>query len=177
LPSAVSDTTTNPEPPTPDSTASRDESSRRGPEAERSDTGEPKEWLQPFRELLEYFSYYLSAKADGLRLRGRRALFRVEVELVAVLGAAGAVVAAVTLIARGAAEGLTELFGNRAWLGNLTAGVALLGCVALVMGGWAYWWNKTSRERTIQKYEERKRQQQARFGRNVAGRSASDRDE
>src|SRR5882757_4118051 len=128
-----------------DSTDAQGESSPRDPETEASGGGEH-DWLQPFSELLEYFSHYLSAKADGLRLRGRKALFRVELEIIAVLGAAGAVVAAVVLISRGAAQGLTELFGNRAWLGDLAAGVALLVCVGLVMGGWAYWWNKDSRE-------------------------------
>jgi hypothetical protein len=160
-----------------DSTDSQGESSPRDPEAEASDAGEPQQWLQPFRELLEYFSYYLSAKADGLRLQGRKALLRVELEIVAILGAAGAVIAAVTLIAQGAAEGLTQLFGNRSWLGDLAAGVSLLVCVGLVIGGWAYWWNKDSRERTVQKYEERKRQQRAKFGRSVAEQAAAHRDE
>jgi|SRR5579862_360219 len=160
-----------------DSTDAPGESSPRDPETEASGAGEQQQWLQPFRELLEYFSYYLSAKADDLRLRGRKALFRVELEIIAVLGAAGAVVAAAILIARGAAEGLTELFGNRSWLGDLTAGVMVLLFVGLVMGGWVYWWNKTSREKTIQKYEERKRQQRAKFGRDVAEQAADHRDE
>jgi hypothetical protein len=95
---------------------------------------------------------------------------------VAILGAAGAVVAAVTMISRGMAEGLTQLFGNRPWLGNLAAGVLLLSCTGLAVGGWVHWWNKTSRDRTIHKYEQRKRQQQAKHGRSVSEQAATHHD-
>src|SRR6266850_959641 len=172
-PVGVSHTTTSPEPPTPESAAAGGQNSARAQESEQSTESEPKQLLVLFGEVLEYFSYYLSAKADSLKLRGRSALFRVELEIVAVLGAAGAVIAAVTLISRGVAEGLTQLFGNRSWLGNLAAGVLLLGCVGLAVGGWTHWWNKTSRERTVHKYEQRKRQQQAKYGRSVAEQAAA----
>jgi hypothetical protein len=68
--------------------------------------------------------------ADRLRLSMRRAI------TTAVVGACVAVCAAIWLgaatlaLLRGACGGLTELWGGRAWLGDLTGGLLALGLVA-----------------------------------------------
>jgi len=139
------------------------------------DAGEWHRLKQQSSELLEYLLYYLHAKADGVKLSGRKFLFRIERELVALLVIAGALVGAVTLIFIGIAQGLSQLFASQPWLGPLVAGLLLLGCAS--GGGW-WWWRAMeakSYNETVKKYEQRKQQQQARYGHDVAGRAQADR--
>src|SRR5437764_6768076 len=81
-------------------------------------------------ELKEYAQYYLAAKVDGIKRTVRT------VGLYAALGvlgliAGGAIVAtAAGLLIVGFAELLTRLFGGRDWLGDLVAGIVVLGVVA-----------------------------------------------
>src|SRR2546430_9649252 len=78
--------------------------------------------------------------------------------------AGGAIVAtAAGLLIVGFAELLTRLFGGRDWLGDLVAGIVVLGVVAgatwdmmkKLIGSW--------RTLTIQKYEQRKQTQREQF--------------
>ena len=135
------------------------------------DSGEWQRLKQQLSELLEYLSYYLHAKADTLKLTGRKLLFRIELEIVGLLVTAGAVVVAITLIFLGVSQGLSQLFHAQPWLGPLLAGLLLLGCA--FGAGWL--WRRAnetkSYKETVQKYEQRKQQQQARFGRDVAKRA------
>jgi hypothetical protein len=136
-----------------------------------SDPGEWQRLKHQSSELLEYLSYYLHAKADGLKLTGRNLLFHIRLEIVAILVIAGTMLVAVTLIFVGVAQGLAQLFGDEPWLGHVVAGLLLLGGAGF--GAWL--WNcvgeKKSYNKTVQEYEQRKHQQQARFGHDVAERA------
>jgi hypothetical protein len=137
-------------------------------------SGDPGEWQRlkhQCSELLEYLSYYLHAKADGLKLTGRKLLFRIELEIVAMLVTAGVIMLALTLIFIGIAQGLAQLFGDQQWLGHLVAGLLLLGCAGFGAWWWGRAWEKKSYKETVQEYEQRKLQQQARFGHDVAERA------
>lgn len=136
--------------------------------------GDPGEWQrlkQQSGELLEYLEYYLHARADGLKLTGRKLLFHLELEIVMLLAIASTVVVAIGLVGIGLALGLAQLLPNQQWLGPLGAGLLLLGGV----GGGGWWWRrareKQSYKETVEKYEQRKQQQQARFGHDVAERA------
>jgi hypothetical protein len=122
---------------------------------------------QAWEELLEYVSHYVHSLVDLLRLKGRKVLLRLQLEILAILIAAGAIFAAIVLVAIGSAQGFTVAFGNRPWLGNLTAGLVLLGCVTVGILTRAHLSKKASRERIMKKYELRKQQQRAKFGRDV----------
>jgi hypothetical protein len=115
--------------------------------------------LQQFSRLLGHFSTYLNTQADLLKLKGRLALFRVEVEIVGILVVAGAMLVAITLVTVGAAGGFAELLGGKSWLGNIVAGVLLLGCVGLGVWGWVKRQGAVSYKRTVEKYEKRKHKQ------------------
>ncbi len=120
-----------------------------------------------WEELLEDFSHYVHSLVDLLRLKGRKVLLRLQLEILAILIAAGAIFVAVILIGMGLAQGFTAAFGNTPWLGNLTAGVVLLGCVSIGIVLRATLRKKASRERVTKKYELRKQQQRAKFGHDV----------
>jgi hypothetical protein len=146
-------------------------------EAGPAEGGEPRRLAAQTNELLEYLAYYFSARADRWKVTGRRALFRLESEIIVLLVLAGGGIAGVVFLFIGVAGGLAQLFGNRFWLGNLTAGGLLLGGVGVVVWGRAHWRQRVACERTVEKYEQRKQQQQEKFGRNVAGQAAARRDE
>ncbi len=123
-------------------------------------------------ELLEYFAHYCQAQTDRLKLSGRKLLLRVEMEIVGVLVVTGSILVAITLAFIGVAQGLGQLFDGQVWLGYLSAGLLLGVCVALTVGAALAWRDKNLRDRTIDKYEQRKRQQQDRFGHSVSDRVA-----
>lgn len=122
-------------------------------------------------ELKEYASYYVAAKVDGVKRTVRN------IGLYAVLGivgliAGGAIVAtAAGLLIVGLADGLGGLFGGRYWLGDIVAGLLVLG----VIGGGAWMMmNKLTgawKSQTLKKYEQRKQNQRERFGHDVSGRA------
>src|SRR5277367_2234445 len=83
------------------------------------------------RDLLDYFSRFISAKVDSLWSTGRTLGFFAALAVVALVMVLGIVGAAGVMIVVGIAEGLTKLFG-RAWLGDLASGLLVLG---VILGG------------------------------------------
>jgi hypothetical protein len=123
-------------------------------------------------ELKEYAGHYVAAKIDGFRRTVRN------LGLYAALGVLGLIVGgavlatAAGLIIVGLAEGLGRLFGYRYWLGDIVAGVVVLGAIAASV--W-FMMNKLTgswHAQTVKKYEERKRSQRERFGHDVTARAA-----
>lgn len=126
-----------------------------------------------FGELKDYAAYFLAAKADRIKLTLRN------LGLYAALGAVGAIAGAALIITATVllVQGLAQLINKplpyalQPWLGNLLVGLLLLGLV----GGGVYWtMNKVfgaSRKRTVQKYENRRRQQSINYGHNVSERA------
>jgi hypothetical protein len=118
-------------------------------------------------ELKEYTAYLLAAKKDAW-MSGIK-----KIAIFAVLGFLGAIVGiailatAGVLLANGIADAFTALFGGRLWAGELVAAVLLLGLV--FGGGWFMMKKLTNswRKATVDKYERRRQEQKARFGRDV----------
>jgi hypothetical protein len=130
--------------------------------------------LGQFRELREYFLYYVSARADSARLGLRNALFSMTLAALAFVVVASLSVAATWFVLNGAAEGLGVLLGNRPWAGSLVTGLILAAGLGGGMYGTVVRLKKTAREGTVAKYENRQAQQQVRYGHNVADRAAAD---
>ena len=120
---------------------------------ERAIPDELKLLLKQFRELGEYFSYFVSAKADSVKLSLRHIVLWVVLVAVGFVAVGGLIIIASWLLLSGIAEGLSELFGNRSWAGSLVTGILLLGGLGLGTYYTLAKWNKIARERTAQKYE------------------------
>jgi hypothetical protein len=133
----------------------------------------PNPWeplVRHIQELLEYFSYYLSVRADQARFRVRRLLLVVMAGVMAACVAIACVVTAAVLFLAGFAEMLGRLFGDRIWLGNIVTGVLFLGALGLGIVYLARRITHTSFRRTVQKYAERRDRQRSQFGRDVSPR-------
>jgi hypothetical protein len=129
--------------------------------------------LSQLGEVREYLTYYLAAKADGVKVSLRN------LAVYAVLGilgmAVGVAVLATTgvLLLVGIAQGLGRLFGGREWLGDIVVAVVILGTVA---GGAFFglrWLTNTSRKKLVSKYEDRQRKQRYEYGHDIAERAAA----
>jgi len=129
--------------------------------------------LRQFRELAEYFSYYLSAKADSAKLGLRNAVFSMTLAALAFVVVASLSVTATWLVLNGTAEGLGLLFGNRPWAGNLVTGLLVVAALAGGIYGIVIRLKKSAREGTVSKYENQQSRQQDRYGHNVADRAAA----
>jgi len=141
------------------------------------DAGEWERIKQQAGELIDYVSYYLEARTDILKLQGRQFLFRLRLEIAGILVVAGALVVAITLIFIGVAQGLAQVFADKPWLGPLITGLVLLGIISLAVWWWLARTHKAAHNRMIEKYEQRKRHQRARFGYDVVERAEAARDE
>lgn len=139
--------------------------------SEQTGTTDPdtlRQLLKQIHELGEYFSYYLAARTDSLKLGFWRIGLTIALGALAFVSVAGLVITASCFVLRGLAGGLGVLFGDRSWLGNLLAGMLLL--VGL-SGGMIYAVARRARAargRTVEKYAKRRAQQQTRFGRSVS---------
>jgi hypothetical protein len=122
-------------------------------------------------ELKEFTSYFISARWDGIKLSIRQVVINSILILLGLCIVAAFVVMGVVLLLDGMADGLGVLFGGRPWLGKLVAGGVLLGLLACgtILGMKRF--IAKSRQKTVEKYESRKDQQRARFGRDVRQRS------
>ena len=123
--------------------------------------------LKQFHELREYFSYYVTAKTDGVKLSLRNISLWMVLASLGFIAVGGLIVTANWFVLSGAAEGLGLLYGGRSWAGKITAGLLSLAILGLCMCYTAAKRKIASRERTVQKYEKRQAEQQAEFGRNV----------
>lgn len=126
-----------------------------------------------FSELKDYASYYLVAKADQVKLTLRNLGLYAALGVLGALAGAALIITATVLLVQGLAQLVNKPlpYALQPWLGNIVVGLLLLGLV----GGGAYWaMNKVfgaSRKRTVQKYENRRRQQSVNYGHNVQERA------
>jgi hypothetical protein len=122
---------------------------------------------QRMAEVSEYLGYYVSAKADGWKAAGTRAgLYGALGLLGGIIGLTIAVTATV-MLCLGLAGGLGALFGGRLWLGYLVVSVVIL---SLLAGGALFavsYVTRKSKQATVKKYEDRKRNQRIRYGYDV----------
>jgi hypothetical protein len=126
-----------------------------------------REAIRQFSELRDYVVFYVRTRIDLLKLSLRDLVFFAAMTLTALLLGAALCVTAVVIFCRGIAEGLTILFGDRAWLGDLVTALLMFG---LIIGGIFVSMNvaaRTWKERTIRAYDRLKRRQRAAHGTDV----------
>ena len=124
-------------------------------------------------EIKDYVAYYVSAKLDSYKSSAKSAALWAVVGLLGAVAGTAVLATAGVLVVVGIAEGLTQLFGGRAWLGDLVTGVALL---AIVLGTTFLMVRRMlgqSRLATAKKYEALRRQQMAKHGHDVHERAAT----
>jgi hypothetical protein len=119
-------------------------------------------------ELIDYFSYYISARIDTLRFAIRRRIFIASWIAIAVLAGAGAIITGVVMLCAGICDALSVLLGHR-WAGELATGGLLLGFVAV--GGFIAVGKlmRGSHLKSVEKYEAMRRKEREQFGRDATG--------
>ena len=124
------------------------------------------------RELKEYASLYVTAKLDSFKLTMRNIVLYAALGIVGAIVAVGLLITAAALLLTGLAGGIGALFEpDRYWVGALIVGFAVL---ALAMGGIFFvmrMLSGSSKKRTIEKYEQRKRQERIEHGHDVEERA------
>jgi hypothetical protein len=117
-------------------------------------------------ELKEYGVYFLMAKSDRLKVSARQA------GIYAALGLMGVVVLCAALATGVVLTLLGLMFAFAALFGALWAGALLAGLVTLVVLGLGAWIgiasvNRSSRLKTVNKYEQRQQWERGQLGRTV----------
>lgn len=126
-----------------------------------------KRLAEHFAELREYASHLAAAKADRFKLRIRGLMAAAVLGMVGLLIAFAVTLISVWLVLTGISGGLGELLEDRQWLANLiTGGVFLVFLIVSMLVGLGRW-KAASQRATTEKYEQRKRIQQSKFGRDV----------
>jgi energy-converting hydrogenase Eha subunit H len=129
--------------------------------------------LANVKELRRHASHYVQASADSFRMTVRQVAVRAVLAILAGIVGAAVLITAAVFVLSGAAGGLGEAFGNRAWAGQLTVGLTTLLMIAL--GCWLGVRKITasSRQKTVQKYEQRHYEEQAHVDSDAAARIRS----
>ena len=118
-------------------------------------------------ELKESATCFAMAKADRLKLSLRQLGVYAALGVMGLVALWAAIATGVVLTLLGAAYGFAALFGGRLWAGTLLAGILTLALLAL--GTWAgiAIMTRSSRTKTVEKYEQRQHWERGRFGRAV----------
>jgi len=124
-------------------------------------------------ELGEYAGYFISAKLDGLKVGVRQLGVYAVLGIVGLIALSTVVTTAVVMLLVVLAMAIGKAFEpDQYWAGALIVSVVVLAGLAVgVIFGLKRLTN-TSRSALVRKYEERQRQQRARFVRDVRGREA-----
>jgi len=127
--------------------------------------------LQQGIELYAYFSHFIRAQIDALKLSGRQIILWAAVGSLGVVLVVSALVMGVVLFLSGLAAGVGTAVGGAMWLGQIIVGLGFLilfGIVLLL--GWSRLQSR-SRSQKVQDYAERQQQQRLQFGHSVAERA------
>lgn len=122
----------------------------------------------------DYARTLVQVRVDRAALEMRRKATKIGVLSIVAVGAATIVIAGSLRVVSGASEGFARLFGQGAWLGDLVAGVVLLGGLAAVV---AFAVNRRERkelEQQLEKYEHHHSEHRRRHGRFVGDPSPAD---
>lgn len=123
---------------------------------------------QQLAELREFASHYLAAKQDSAKLSVKQSVIYAGLGIVGLIFLSNLILAATGALVVGIALGLARLFGEEyAWLGPLATGAALLVIIAVAALIVLRRITGKSRSRTVEKYEQRIKQQSAQFGHNL----------
>jgi hypothetical protein len=137
-------------------------------EEERSPADAFKEVGSHFSELKEYASYYLSAKADGMKASVRNLGLYAALGVVGLLAGGAIVVTSAVLLLTGLAGAIGAIFEpDKPWVGNIAVGLLILGAIGIGTMLFMKKFTAASRERTVKKYESRQQHQRVQFGHDV----------
>ncbi|HEV2295812.1 MAG TPA: DUF308 domain-containing protein [Tepidisphaeraceae bacterium] len=148
-------------------------------DTERSPADAFKDLGSHLGELKAYATYYLSAKADGIRVSVRNLGLYAVLGVVGLTAGGAAVVTATVLLLTGIAGAISAIFRSdftppdRTWIGEITVGILILGGVAIGAILFMKKLTAASRERTVKKYESRQQQQRIKYGHDVHERAES----
>jgi hypothetical protein len=125
-------------------------------------------------ELKEYATYYVAAKADGMKASVRNAGLYAVLGIMGLMIGGATVVTATVLLLTGIAHAIGQIFRydplvppDRTWIGEITVGLVIL--LAIGVGAMLFMkkFTAASRERTVKKYESRQQQQRVQYGHDV----------
>lgn len=136
-----------------------------------SPTDAMKDVARQVSELRSYLSYFISAKLDGIIVSLRKLGVYSVLGLFALIGIGGMLVTAVVLLLIGLAGAVSAMFDASPWLGQLLMGALVL--VLMIAGAWLGVWliARSSRKKTVKKYERKRHDQRAEFGHDVHDRA------
>jgi len=121
-----------------------------------------------FGELKEYASYYVAAKADGIKASVRNLGLYAALGIVGLLAGGAIIVTAAVQLLTGLAGAIGAIFEpDRPWVGNIVVGLLILGGIGVGTMLFMKKFTAASRERTVKKYESRQQQQRVQYGHDV----------
>lgn len=128
-------------------------------------------------ELKEYVGLLVAAKVDGLKLTLRNIVFYAILGVVAAVVGVAMLVTASVYVLSGLAGAIGELFPEpyEWWAGRLIVGILVVGGTLVGVMLLTKSLTGSSRKRTIEKYENRKRDERNLYGHDVAERAREQR--
>ncbi len=124
-------------------------------------------------ELKDAVSFYIAAKSDGLKFTAKKIGIYAGLGIVGLFVAIAFLATACVLLLVGAADGISRACGTGPWLGDLIVAVVILGGVGLTAMIVLKKIFNSSKKQTVERYEQLKRSQRAKFGQSIADRAAS----
>jgi hypothetical protein len=112
----------------------------------------------------DYARTLIQTRADRAALEMRRKATKIGVLSIVAVGAATIVIAASLRVVAGLSDGLARLFGKGAWLGDLVAGVLLLGGLAAGVAIAISRRERKELEKHLEKYEHQHSEHRRRHG-------------
>jgi pilus assembly protein TadC len=121
-----------------------------------------------FAQLKDFLNYYIAAKSDAIKTSIRNAGFYAALGLIGLFALLTVIVMASALFVLAIAHAFARLFNGHVGIGYLCTAILIF----VVLGGGAFVGmsilTKSSRKRTVEKYEHWQQQQRAKFGTDVA---------
>jgi hypothetical protein len=127
--------------------------------------------LQQGLELYAYFSHFVRAQIDALKLSGRQIILWAAVGSLGAVVVVSALVMGVVLFLSGLATGVGTAVGGTLWLGQIIVGLGFLILFGIVILLGRSRLQSRSRSQKVQDYAERQQQQRLQFGHSVAERA------
>jgi Zn-dependent protease with chaperone function len=118
-------------------------------------------------EVQAFAGHYLAAKIDGIKLSIRNLGIFAALGIVGLIALGAVVNTTIVLLLLGIAGAWGALLGGRWWLGALITGVLVLALIAIGVIIGMKMLTKSFRAKTVEKYEQRKGQERARYGHDV----------
>ena len=128
---------------------------------------------EQLEELGEYIHYYFSAQLDSAKVSLRRAALAIGAAILVLAAASSLVGVCVTIAVLGVANLLGATLGDRLWAGYLIVGVSVLAAIAIGIYFAVSRLERSLRQRTVDRYTRRRREQKERFGHDVKEQAAT----